>query len=534
MKPTQPDNPPAEGGKAAWRRVTRGLTQHWVAWVAAALAFGLAYGQSPLYTSNQNQYFLHGAAQAGIGYLARDWLANTPDPTPIFTLLVYLTYRFLHPFAFYLYFLALAGVYLYSLVVIASSLFDLKGSRTRAVTFAGLLVFLHSAALRYVLSRGLGPQWEYLFDGGVAGQRLLGTVLQPSVFGILLLLAIALLLRGHPYLAAVCAALSADVHPTYLLSAAALTLGIMLVLGLETRRIGPPLRVGLFALALVAPIMAYVLLALGPGSSSLSQRAQDILVHVRLPQHAVPSEWFDATVPIKVALVALGLFAARRTRLFVILAVMTAVATLASLVQVVTKSDALALVFPWRLSTVLVPVSVALLVAWLVTRGSRGLEARLPSAGRIVTGIGAGGILALAAAGVASFKIETDRLQADPAQPMLAYVRHVAAPGEVYLIPPGLQSFRLGTGAPAFVDFKSIPYRAVDVVAWSDRMQLETWVYRDRPEYVDCSLLPRLQREYGVTDVVLDQDLLGLSCPSLRERYRDSSYAVFWITEDGG
>lgn len=31
------------------------------------IVFALAYAQSPLYTSNQNQYFLHGLAQAGYG-----------------------------------------------------------------------------------------------------------------------------------------------------------------------------------------------------------------------------------------------------------------------------------------------------------------------------------------------------------------------------------------------------------------------------------------------------------------------------------
>jgi hypothetical protein len=53
-------------------------------WLAALLAFlgwailfGLIYAQSPLYTSNQNTYFLHGMAQAGFGQLSRDWTART-------------------------------------------------------------------------------------------------------------------------------------------------------------------------------------------------------------------------------------------------------------------------------------------------------------------------------------------------------------------------------------------------------------------------------------------------------------------------
>src|SRR5262249_54093375 len=74
--------------------------------LGAALAFGLACGQAPLYYSNQNQYFLHGLAAAGQGHLGKDWLAHeTLDPTPVFSGLVFLTVRFLHEYAFHLYYI---------------------------------------------------------------------------------------------------------------------------------------------------------------------------------------------------------------------------------------------------------------------------------------------------------------------------------------------------------------------------------------------------------------------------------------------
>src|SRR5262245_25880138 len=64
------------------------------AWlIAMAGLFALAYTQSPYVWSNQHQYFLHGAALAGFGDLRNDWLANTTDPTPVFSWLVALAYR---------------------------------------------------------------------------------------------------------------------------------------------------------------------------------------------------------------------------------------------------------------------------------------------------------------------------------------------------------------------------------------------------------------------------------------------------------
>src|SRR5262245_43371058 len=76
-----------------------------------AFGFGLSYTQVPLYYSNQNQYFLHGLAQSDRGLLKEDWLANTADPTPVFTRVVELTNRYLHEAFFYLYYLLLLGIY---------------------------------------------------------------------------------------------------------------------------------------------------------------------------------------------------------------------------------------------------------------------------------------------------------------------------------------------------------------------------------------------------------------------------------------
>ncbi len=176
-----------------------------------------------------------------------------------------------------------------------------------------LVVTLHSAALRLVEGRLLGETWEYLWDGGVAGQRLLGLVFQPSTFGVFLLLSLGLFVRGRAAWAVVAAALAASVHPTYLLSAAILVLAYCLVLWREQGGLRRPVLLGVFALALVTPIVLYVILALGPTSPDRIAEAQQILVHERVPHHALPAVWFDATVLVKLALLGLALFVTRTT-----------------------------------------------------------------------------------------------------------------------------------------------------------------------------------------------------------------------------
>ena len=496
------------------------------AWALAALAFCLAYGQSPLFSSNQNQYFLHGAARAGIGFLARDWLANTADPTPLFSWLVEWTFRLLSPAAFHLESLLLFGVYLAGLWLLADSAFGLRTFGRRTILFVVIVVVLHSAGLRLLQGRLLDETWQYLWDGGVAGQRLLGPVLQPSTFGVFLLLSVGLFVRGKPAWSVVAAALAAAVHPTYLLPAGILVLAYCMVLWREKRSLQHPLLLGVFALALVTPVVLYVILALGPTSPDLMAHAQQIFVHVRVPHHALPGVWFDATVVVKLTLLALAIVAARGTRLTWVLAFATAAGLALTAAQIVTGSDLLALLFPWRISAVLVPASVGVLSAWIACRSAIGAnaggakwETLVPIASVAIIGL-------LAAAGVAGFVLQQGERSVDPAADMMRFVREQARPGDTYLIPAGLQEFRLATGAPALVDFKSIPYLDVDVLEWSERLRLVDRFYRERPANVNCGLLDEVAGQYGVTHVVLDADLLDLTCPQSREVYRDARYAV--------
>ncbi|MGH2605311.1 MAG: hypothetical protein ACRDG5_01845, partial [Anaerolineales bacterium] len=216
-----------DGGPEPFAKVSAQGRRLWpAAWRFAGLSLLVAviYAQSPLYTSNQHQYFLHGLARAGVGLLREDWLAGTRDPTPVFSLLVEATVRLLGPTAFYFEYALILGLYVISLRTIVSAAGILPGGgRTRAA-FAVAVIALHSAALRFVLRRALGPDWEFALEGGVAGQRLLGAVFQPSVFGVFLLSSVAAFLRRRTLLAAACAAIAASFHPTYLLPAAVLVL----------------------------------------------------------------------------------------------------------------------------------------------------------------------------------------------------------------------------------------------------------------------------------------------------------------------
>ncbi len=334
------------------------------------------------------------------------------------------------------------------------------------------------------------------------------------------------LLRTTAGWASAAAALAACIHPTYLLPAAILVLSFCLISWKERRSLRHPIRLGLIALAGVAPILLYVGFVLGPTGPDNFALAQQILVQERVPHHALPSAWLDASVLVKLALLLLAILAAGRTRMAGVLALGAGMGLALTIVQILSGSATLALLFPWRISAVLVPASVGLLAGWIARRV---IGDPLPANNlwhRIVAGGSVALMLLLAAAGVVGFLLQRAEQGAHPATAMFAYSREHARPGEVYAIPPGLQEFRLATGAPALVDRKSIPYLDEDVIEWSERMRLAGWFYRDDPLDVNCALLDMMATDYGVTHVVLDEALLSLSCPRFREVYRDSHYAL--------
>lgn len=493
----------------------------WEALVLAA-GFALAHTQCPLYFSNQNQYFLHGLAAGGLGYLDRDWLAQTRDPTPLFSALVAAGYRYLGEWSFQAaYFAVLMGYFLSARWLVAA-LPGIPDTRAFWLAFAAGFTATHAAVLRVASVKWTGVDYPWYLQAGVANQYLLGPGLQPSAFGTLLLTGLAAFANGRPILAGALAAAACLFHSTYLLPAGLLVTGFLAeLLHRRERRIA--LVTGVLALVIVLPVVVYVVDQFAP--SSAFGEAQRILVEVRIPHHAVIARWFALMDGLQLAWAALGLALLWQTPLFVPLVLAAGLGFVLTLIQYTTGNPTLALSFPWRISALLVPVATAVIVARLVTH--------LPTSRR-VTWVAGIALLSLAASGVwvmvAGLGYRMNEAEVD----LLAYVRTHVKPEEVYLLPVGIpavgggrgsasttftppprpkpgsnlipvdwQRFRLHTGAPIYVDFKSVPYADAEVVEWLRRIrQCEAWYAGD---WNSPGRREELKRE-GITHVVTPAD----------------------------
>ncbi|MEZ4714240.1 MAG: DUF6798 domain-containing protein [Caldilineaceae bacterium] len=488
-----------------------------------ALLFDLAFTQWPLYSENQNTKFLIGLAQAHYGNLAQDWLANTIDPLPAFSFLVYFTYRFLYQGLFYVYHALLLGVYLYSVVGIAQTVFPLAASRVGRLYFRIIVIAMHAGLLWPFAIPVMDSSLGWLLQSGVASQYLLNPVFQPSTFGVLLILSIYLFLIDSPVWGAAVAAIAALMHSTYLPSAAVLTAIYASHTLWRTRKLWPAIRVGGAALLIVLPVLIYNYLWLGPTNAELWAASQDVIVNFRIPHHSLPEIWLNNTVYVKLALVLAALILTWRTRLFAVMLVSLLVAVGLTLLQMQAPNDTLAFIAPWRISVFLVPLASTLIIGFAVAWLFKWLQ---PWADKYWIALGVAGLLLLAIqvrTGVLSMIDSFQDRQQHAAAALWRYVDEHKAPDEVYLAPTYMAEFRLETGAPVVVTFKSHPYKDVEVLEWRSRIDAVNDFYGA----MACDKLTLMQQKYGVTHVVLEHGQAVEGCDDLTLEHADDRFDLY-------
>jgi len=131
-------------------------------------------------------------------------------------------------------------------------------------------------------------------------------------------------------------------------------------------------------------------------------------------------------------------------------------------------------------------------------------------------------------AGIVSTRNNIEDNRRTDSIPMMNFVRETKMPGDQYLVPLSLERFRIFTGAPILVDYKSFPFKDVEALEWRDRYQAASQFY-DSGEDATCVSINRLVEEYRVTHVVSGSRRFDTSCPNLAQIYGDDNYRVFRI-----
>lgn len=493
------------------------------------VVFTLCHTFKALYTSNQTTKFLHGLARAGLGNLRDDWLANTIDPLPVFSTLVQWSYTLFTENSFYVYTVLCFGVYIYSLVNIAAYTLKVNQSLLSYLAYLALLLFPHTIQFDI-----FGDPLFQVFHYGLASQYALGPYFQPSMLGgVLLLWAVHSALRHRPFRAIFAIAIAATVHPAYLPSAAFLTLAIMVLTYRDRRDWMLPLGLGALSFVGVLPVTLYMTRTFTPTTDELFARSQDILVNFRIPHHSLPEIWLTPFALVQIALMLYAVYVVRKERLFYLMAIPMGIAALLTLVQVILGNDTLAFTAPWRVSAILMPLALTVLCAhgvnWAMDRYQTWIQLRRDRLVKLC-----GGAIALMMFGGSIHQI-SELSSVPDTRALVEFAQQHRQPGQTYLVPVQIErywrqdefwDFRLTTGIPIYINFKSHPYKDVEVIEWHRRVEMADRFYQSSGRR-RCRVLNEILERDSITNVVLSDGKTDLTCDGLVNVYTDENYTVY-------
>lgn len=448
-----------------------------VCFVVLCAYFFASWETRPLFFSNQNTYFLQGLRRAGVDGLQADWLSHTRSPHLAFTWVV----AALQSLEVLQLGVRLIEVALY--LGLLWALWVLSGCHnSRRPVRSPFLRFLICALFLSLLTEP-GP-WHQAFNwGGLAQQYLFGGYLQPSEFGIAILIAIALLSVERHRLSIGFLVLAATFHASYLIPCTLLTLLISADLVYRNRT-----REGVLLLAVfvsgVSPVVVYGL-SFG-GDATSTARASALLAREIIPQHAWPAVWLSRDQLVRTLIMTAGSVVAWRYHCRAVALAMTGslpLIVLGTTYVYFSENTYIALLFPWRASVYLYPLSLFCLVVSMVmvaTRltdhiGPRNMETACRWCALVV-----GTMLMFESAR------ELAMPKSAPQFPFAAEVSELSHVNDQIIIPVTDRDlwnrFRLLTLRPIYVDHKSHPYLAAEVLEWKRRVDAVEDFYLLAPE----------------------------------------------------
>lgn len=430
---------------------------------------------------------------------------------PVFTAFAKLSINLFGKKILYIYFAIISFIYVFSLYKI--SLIATKYKPTILRLFFFFIFFTVLVGTKKYLSYG------------VARQYLLGTYFQPSSFGILILLSIYLFLKKRNFQASVMLAFASTFHPTYLLVSLFIFAGYLFVLFREDKT--KAFKIAVFQLVSVLPVTIYSFITFSSTSPEITAQAKDILVNFRIPHHAKFDCWFGLPDVYRITITLISLIIIRKTRLFPVIAIAFGLSATLTFAQVISGSNGLALLFPWRVSVVLVPISASIIIASAIQI----ISARFKKIGnkKIILPIQIILFLLIFGLTIPRIKHFSNLFSENhnKHEKIYSWIKNNSESSNLYLIPKEQSDFRIKTETPILADRKSHPYKDVEVIEWHKRLQISDRYFNSDTD--SCNTLKSIIEKYGVTHIYSNNKSKTTVCPQMQKIFSDSNHAVYRI-----
>ena len=506
-----------------------------LAFAVVCVVFMLALPFRDVFTGNQQHHFLHGLASAGYGYLANDWYMTTPDPFPLFSLLVSFTYTCLHVNAFYVYHAVFLGLFAFSMTGIVLQGLEQEFSAFRAFLLIASVILFFSAPMGIGIWRILGvdsydaqEMWH-----GLADHYLIRRNFEPATIGVLLLVAAWLFLRGNRYTGLIVCGVATTIDPVYVPHFGLLTISCLIL----ARRSGAGMKqlalLALVAFVCVIPAFIHVFSSFDGSSPEISRQAAWISVHFRGPHHRLISNWFRGISVFQLVVGFVALLLYWRKPYGVILAPLYIALVLILGTQAVVQSDRIAMLMPWRLSVLTTPLAVMGIVGWGLDKGLHWAGTRKWNLRPYIVVFT---VLLLCAWTLRGMRWRRETFVPDRSRHSVAlrdYIRRHVGPEDRYIITFGVSDFEssihITTGAPVFVSPKIMPHSPEGTIEWYRRMHVQDSLFCGTE--LPAEFIDDLHSREGVTHIaarVVDRARFD-TLEALHVVYEDSAYVLYSV-----
>lgn len=437
----------------------------------------------PLYYDNQSTYYLQGLHLGDPDILPNDWVTTeTRTPHITFTYLVALMQRLEQVEALTLAITFSLHVAFYAAILLIGVYIFRRFDRSFTLYYL-IYLTLQSGLIGLLIRASLSGDshliWRSFWgSSGLAGQYIYGAYLQPSEFGVLILLAVALCLHNYWRVAVFLLVVATNFHFSYALHTGfiVLTIGIWRWSHKDIK--GALVATFGFGLA-VLPVAIY---SLSFATEPLRAEGSHILALIRQPHHTVPTYWWDSLLNVNtirffiMGCTAMLVFAMREKLLSLILVIGFIYTGLAVIIVHLTQNPSLGLLHPWRGSAIFYPLSQVVLFFYIalwfdrypMEYFRRKIQPRFKS---VFIGFLLVGITLFETFSFGTFwQFDIDNRSHTDEVVLLSNIQN--RPNAVILVPIEWETFRLEAQQAVYVDWKNHPYTGRDVVEWWRRINV--------------------------------------------------------------
>lgn len=450
--------------------------------------FILSFTTRPLYTANQNSYFLKIIADTKEPQLKQDFYYSQTNQNGIFIIIHTFLVNIFTEKIFYLINYILLAIYFLSLLTIGEVVGKIKRYSREFFLLGLFIIIIHSQLIRH-LAIILKINVMAFLTEGVAQQYAIGHAFQPSTYAILYFASIAMILKNKPIPAILLAFIPGFFHPTYLFFSIALIPIYFIITRNQNNKLSGTYMISFYLLFILGIILLknYVDFNIVEGKL-IEQTGNFITVKIRTPHHFDFFYWFNKESLFKILLVIFATLLVLKTKLFKIIAPLTIIFGSATIIFIALNNQTLNLLTPYRISVILVPLSTLIILSKIVSNKIMENNVNLRN---LIGIISIFFVLFSSFYGISfvekSFEKYNDR------DIIYFWIKNNYTRNKIFLMPPEWEEFTMYTLKPTYVNWKFNPVKSTDVTDWYVRINKAESFYENPScqfENVDYIILP--------------------------------------------